>query len=605
MNHTELNKYIKHYFQEDKTHSAIMLTAPWGTGKSYYIQNDLIPFLSKEENGNIKCVVVSLYGMNALFDLSRALYMESRFKKLVNSSEVATTGKFAAKTVLKGVTSFFNIDLSKTEEEMKELYESVDFSGKLIILEDLERTDIGIFKLLGYVNNLVEQDGVKVLLVANEEEMIEYEPIPAKNANEEKKNKFYDTILDHKGRVYTEPTKEYIKTKEKTVSDTILFESSFPKAVVEIIKNYHNTYLDTFAQGTELSELNIYCDSLGITNLRTFVFACQKTVDIYQTIKLDRKNDSDFIKTIFYSIIALSQTIKSEEKPNWSGGELFSIELSTEEYPLFRFCYDYVINHTLELSRVDEAKAALNKLRLYDKHKSLGDPDLSVLYSWWLHSEKEVLTTIDSITSRLKNEKDISFYEYGRIAVYLIRAKEVIDCNIDKAKELLINNLHNKGNEIDADYIFTAIIDTRVKSEAIEEYKKLKDDMTKSLAAKKATLFDFDYQPSSVVDFSNKVKDKKGIIIGNGAFASKLDNDRIISMLKQCEPVEIQEFRLAYYRIYESINISDFLSEDKEALKDLLNKVKVLKNYSEYDRIQKYLITLLADTLEEALTRYN
>ena len=55
---------------------------------------------------------------------------------------------------------------------MKELYESVDFSGKLIILEDLERTNIGILKLLGYVNNLVEQDGVKVLLVANEEEII-------------------------------------------------------------------------------------------------------------------------------------------------------------------------------------------------------------------------------------------------------------------------------------------------------------------------------------------------------------------------------------------------------------------------------------------------
>ena len=113
MDNVSLNKYILHYLTNDKTHSAIMLTAPWGTGKSYYIQHELVPFLAEDNNGGHKCIVVSLYGMNTLFDLSRALYMESRFKKLVNPSEAATTGKFAAKTVLKGVTSFFNIDLSK------------------------------------------------------------------------------------------------------------------------------------------------------------------------------------------------------------------------------------------------------------------------------------------------------------------------------------------------------------------------------------------------------------------------------------------------------------------------------------------------------------
>ena len=32
----ELNRYIKHYLEEDKTHTAIMLTGEWGLGKSYY-----------------------------------------------------------------------------------------------------------------------------------------------------------------------------------------------------------------------------------------------------------------------------------------------------------------------------------------------------------------------------------------------------------------------------------------------------------------------------------------------------------------------------------------------------------------------------------------
>ncbi len=36
----ELNDFIKHYIEMDKTQSALMLTAPWGTGKSYYINNN-------------------------------------------------------------------------------------------------------------------------------------------------------------------------------------------------------------------------------------------------------------------------------------------------------------------------------------------------------------------------------------------------------------------------------------------------------------------------------------------------------------------------------------------------------------------------------------
>ena len=57
---------------------------------------------------------------------------------------------------------------------MQKIYESVNLSGKIIIIEDIERTQINILELLGYVNSLVEQDRIKVLLVVNEKELIEY-----------------------------------------------------------------------------------------------------------------------------------------------------------------------------------------------------------------------------------------------------------------------------------------------------------------------------------------------------------------------------------------------------------------------------------------------
>jgi len=160
MNNNELNQYIKHYLEEDKTHSAIMLTGDWGTGKSYYVQNCLIPFLENENNGKHKCVVVSLYGLSSLYDLSKALYFGVRLKPIAaNMSEAGSTGMFAAKTILKGVTSFFGVDLSKSEAEMQQLYESIDLTGRLIILEDLERSNIDIIELLGYWLELLFETG--------------------------------------------------------------------------------------------------------------------------------------------------------------------------------------------------------------------------------------------------------------------------------------------------------------------------------------------------------------------------------------------------------------------------------------------------------------
>ena len=73
---TELNNYIKHYLEEDKTHTAIMLTGEWGSGKTYYIENELIPFL--QDGKKNKCVVISLYGLEDILEISKSIYKIGR-----------------------------------------------------------------------------------------------------------------------------------------------------------------------------------------------------------------------------------------------------------------------------------------------------------------------------------------------------------------------------------------------------------------------------------------------------------------------------------------------------------------------------------------------
>ena len=86
---TELNNYIKHYLEEDKTNTAIMLTGEWGSGKTYYIENELIPFLQDDKKN--KCVVISLYGLEDISEISKSIYMELRMKLSIKDSELLTT----------------------------------------------------------------------------------------------------------------------------------------------------------------------------------------------------------------------------------------------------------------------------------------------------------------------------------------------------------------------------------------------------------------------------------------------------------------------------------------------------------------------------------
>ena len=124
----ELNNYILHYLKNDKTHTAIMLTGEWGSGKTYYVENDLIPFLKQNKAAAIE---VSLYGVNDITMISKSIYMELRMSTLGGkSSEVVTTGKLIAKNIIKNITGLAGINIGLSDDDLTELYESVNLENK-------------------------------------------------------------------------------------------------------------------------------------------------------------------------------------------------------------------------------------------------------------------------------------------------------------------------------------------------------------------------------------------------------------------------------------------------------------------------------------------
>lgn len=144
---------------------------------------------------------------------------------------------------LRGISSFFGVNFDISEKEFNKLYKSINLTGKLIILEDLERSGIDILVIMGYINNLVEQDGVKILIVANENEILYKENLQIDEKGKETKLK-----------VLKENAQEYRRVKEKTIRDTLIFYVDLDESIKSILNLFEYNYFDTNYDKTELVE---------------------------------------------------------------------------------------------------------------------------------------------------------------------------------------------------------------------------------------------------------------------------------------------------------------------------------------------------------------
>lgn len=596
MTHQELNQYILHYLTEDKTKSAIMLTAPWGTGKSYYIQNELKPFLEKDENGKHQCIVISLYGLKNLFEVSKTLFIECRSKFLNSDSEKAVAGKFAAKTVINGVTSFFGIDLSKSAEDMEELYKSVDLSGKLIILEDLERSGIDILEVLGYVNNLVEQDGVKVLLVANEREILTTK-----------------TITDKDGKrtsqiVYTETTEKYLQTKEKTVSDTVIFMCDRIAAISCILKQFKDTCINDCIKnnGNQLfEEINDLMIQIGEFNFRSLIFACQKTVNIFSCYEKEINNE--YFKKVFLSVIAFSLRLKQNDKLEWTKTTTAGM-LGTGKYPLYRFCYDYIRYHEFDVAEIKKNEEHfLEQKEIEEKNKDMRET-LNILYSFNTSSQKKLEFALKDILDKLCEINSIPQTEFGKLANYLIVSRCLVDCPeiIDNCKKAMITAL-SKG-----EYNAARVTD-RIEihdsfgfwtDEQKIEYDSFVKKMREAIDSVKKKPFNLEYSLDTFNLLVDRLYENKDKYLKQHAFMSKIDIDSLVGLLRSATSQQISELRSLILSVYSSSNIIDFYADDKEALVKLKSGIEdILASRKVKDKIIILQLTWMNENLSSIIDK--
>jgi hypothetical protein len=197
----------------------------------------------------------------------------------------------------------------------------------------LEITDI-----LGYINNFVEHDGVKVIIISNEKEISErfisrnlelkmlvsamvaereglynQNQISAQNKNEKTSA---SKILSEKLNSLFDKTNEYKRIKEKLNGKTLTLLPDYPNLIENIINDILNEELKDFLIKNLQIIINTFIDS-GTENIRILKQALEDFDFIFERVKgSSHKLTDDLLVSILKFTLSASFEIKSGAEGN-------------------------------------------------------------------------------------------------------------------------------------------------------------------------------------------------------------------------------------------------------------------------------------------------
>jgi hypothetical protein len=159
MSNQHISQFLDYYCAEKLLNPqyAVLLKGKWGSGKTHFINE----YKDKLKENKQRYIYVSLYGVTS-YDEIETKFLQSSNPEIFNEKSIFV-GKLA--------DAFINENIKKSLGQIKKSLSSLNAKGNILIFDDLERCSINIIDLLGYINNFVEHQSYKVILIANEEEL--------------------------------------------------------------------------------------------------------------------------------------------------------------------------------------------------------------------------------------------------------------------------------------------------------------------------------------------------------------------------------------------------------------------------------------------------
>ena len=323
----DLVESILDYVRAEYTDYAIMINGEWGSGKTYFWNNKIKPKIDGMQfNGKrYSTIYMSLYGISNLEEISKKIFIETTQLMDKNvKKHMDITGKYSIPEYAKTGLNMANVFGANTSEKINyEKFFATD--DKVLCFDDLERANVDVIDILGYINNFVEHDHIKTIIICNEKEL----STKLKNSNLEMKTFIATYILDKQGKLSNDEkpmveriqdeieyvfdkANDYERIKEKLIGETFEYRPEFNYIINGILMRYENDKeLIRFLRENTPYIINTFNKS-GTRNLRILKHSLNDFKKIFEMVNKYYPNTNyRVMQTMLIFTIAISFEIKA------------------------------------------------------------------------------------------------------------------------------------------------------------------------------------------------------------------------------------------------------------------------------------------------------
>ena len=271
-------------------------------------------------------IYMSLYGISNLEDISKKIFIETtqlmdkNLRKYMDSNEQTTIPEYAKTGI--DMANFFGVTQSGNKVDYAEFFSTED---KVLCFDDLERANVDVIDILGYINNFVEHDHIKTIIICNEKEL----STKLKSSNLEMKTFIATYLLDKQDELNKtdkpivekiqqkienvfDKANDYERIKEKLIGETFEYAPKFDYIINGILMRYeNNTDLIRFLRENTRLIISTF-ERSGTRNLRILKHALNDFKKIYEMVNKAYPNTSHRVmQTMLIFTIAISFEIKA------------------------------------------------------------------------------------------------------------------------------------------------------------------------------------------------------------------------------------------------------------------------------------------------------
>ena len=326
----ELVESILDYVRSDYTDYAVMLNGEWGSGKTFFWNNKIKPKIEamQKDGRKLRTIYMSLYGISNLEEISKKIFIETTqlmdkdLKKFMDANDENIVPEYA-KTGL-DMANFFGVSANGDKIDYEEFFDTED---KVLCFDDLERANVDVIDILGYINNFVEHDHIKTIIICNEKEL----STKLKNNNIEMKTFIATYLLDKEGKLGNkekekplaqdiketienvfDKANDYERIKEKLIGETFEYAPEFNYIISGLLMRYESDpdLIRFLNENTNLI-VNTFNKS-GTRNLRILKHALSDFKKIFDVVNKSYPNTNHrVLQTMLIFTIAISFEIKA------------------------------------------------------------------------------------------------------------------------------------------------------------------------------------------------------------------------------------------------------------------------------------------------------